>query len=433
METNQSNMENQLEQATGLKKFMKSYTARIIISGFIILFLMIPTVQVSFLIQERKHRQDQVTNELKQEWGPEFTLFGLLLEVPKNNKTKDVLYIFPERSEENIDSKVNERYRGIFKANLFTAKVNSKSTFQLEKIRRNPENSNLDWSRARILLVTGQDTRFSELSKMKVDNEEIEVAGQYSNYELYSHSSRFKIDTSKNKVQVSYSAEVNGTESIIYKPTASQSSLNLTSDWMDPAFSGSLLPENGSFKKEGKQIKASWKNLTHIGSGSQTTINNVSLHGNTFSEIKFITMLDQYQLNERTIKYAILVLTLTFAVFFLVQIVGKTSVHPVHYLMIGLALLLFYSLLLSLSEHLGFNGAYIVSASAIVLLIFWYAKSILNSVKFAAVCGLSITLLYGFLLVLVNLEVFALLVGSIGLLIVLAAIMSVTRKLNFES
>lgn len=144
-------------------------------------------------------------------------------------------------------------------------------------------------------------------------------------------------------------------------------------------------------------------------------------------------MVDQYQLNERTIKYGILVLTLTFAVFFLIQIMQKMSIHPLHYFMIGLALLLFYSLLLSLSEHFGFNRAYICSAVAIMLLIGWYAKSILNSLKFAVISGISIGILYTFLLVIVNLEIYAMLVGSIGLFFVLTAIMSITRKMNFEN
>ena len=423
--------ENQQEMSD-FKKFMRSYTARIIVSVIIILLLLIPTQQVAWLIKERKQRQDQVIKELKQEWGPELEFYGVVLEIPNNGKKKTLLYVYPEKSSEVISSNVNERYRGIFKANLFTAKINSTNEFDLNKLRSNSEYVNLDWKKARLLLVTGEDVRFNELSKFTINGKEIAIAGQMGNYTLLSYSNRFEIPSTENTLHVTYNASANGTESFVYKPIASQSKLRLSSNWKDPSFSGSALPENGSFNVSKEGFSATWKNLSHIGNGSQTSINHIQTKGKSHSEIKFITMLDQYQLNDRTIKYCILVLTLTFAVFFLVQIVGKTYVHPVHYLMIGLALLLFYSLLLSLSEHLGFNGAYLVSAGAIILLVIWYAKSILSSLKFALVCGLSLTLLYGFLLVLVNLEVYALLVGSIGLLVVLAAIMSVTRKLNFE-
>jgi inner membrane protein len=420
------------EEMSDFKKFMRSYTARIIVSVLIIVVMLIPTQQVAWLIKERKSRQDQVTKELKEEWGPELEFFGVVLEIPAVGKKKDLLYVYPERSEEVISTNVNERYRGIFKANLFTADIKSMNHFNLDKIRSNPEHANLDWKRARILLLTGEDVRFNALSKFMVNGKEVSISGQINDYRLTSYSNRFDIPLTENELKISYDASANGTESLVYQPISSQSSLELKSNWKDPSFSGAL-PENGSFKNVPTGITAKWKSLSHIGNGSRTTANFVDTHGKARSEIKFMTMLDQYQLNDRTIKYCILVLTLTFAVFFLVQIVGKTYVHPLHYLMIGLALLLFYSLLLSLSEHLGFNGAYLVSAAAIILLVVWYAKAILNSLKFAIVCGLSLSLLYGFLLVLVNLEIYALLVGSIGLLAVLAAIMSVTRKLNFDN
>jgi len=420
-------------ETSDFKKFMKSYTARIIVSVIIILLLLIPTQQVAWLIKERKERQEQVNQELKDEWGPEFTLFGAVLEFPLNDKTNSKIYVYPEKSTDHISTDVIERYRGIFKSNLFTATVTSENSFDLTKLKANANYSKINWKGVKLLLATGKNVRFNELTNFVINGETISVAGQNEwNYHLNTVSNSFEILPSENTVKANYKASVNGTQALIYRSLASQSEMKLSSNWKDPAFSGSSLPENGSFKLTPNGFDAKWKTLSEIGSGSKVTENKIRLNTKRGAEIKFITTLDQYQLNERTIKYCILVLTLTFAVFFLVQIVGKTYVHPLHYLMIGLALLLFYSLLLSLSEHLGFNGAYVVSASAIVLLIVWYAKSILNSMKFAIICGLSVVLLYGFLLVLVNLEVYALLVGSIGLLLVLASIMSVTRKLNFE-
>ncbi|MES2798680.1 MAG: cell envelope integrity protein CreD [Bacteroidota bacterium] len=430
METNQTEKQK-VDDQNGIKSFFNSHLGHFVVSIFVITFLMIPTAQVGSLIAERQNRQSEVTEALSREWGPALKLNGLVLEVPMFGKEKGPLYIYPEKSSEEINAQVNERYRGIFKANIFSAKLKSTSSFQLQKIKKNSA-VQLDWSRARILLITGKGARFTELANIKVNGQVVEIAGQTGRHGLTSYTNSFMIDSTAMSLTAQYAAELNGTERIIYEPTAAQSKLNLTSNWMDPAFSGTMLPLNGSFKKEGNHIKASWKNLTHIGTGSKTS-ENVIEHGNqAYSSIEFITILDQYQLNERTIKYAILVLTLTFAVFFLVQIVGKKMIHPIHYLMIGLALLLFYSLLLSLSEHLGFNGAYIVSALAIISLIFWYAKSILNSTKFAVMCALGLLKLYAFLLVLVNLEVYALLVGSIGLLLVLAAIMSVTRKIKID-
>lgn len=432
METNQSSTKK-VEEVGEFNKFLISPLGQIIAIIVLIVFLMIPASQISFLIRERQERQEHVAFELEREWGPEFEYYGLVLEVPKSNNENDVLYIYPEISNELINAQVSEKYRGIFKANVFTSKVQSKAKFQLEKISKLPGNEKLIWAKARLHLITGKNTRFKELSKFNLYGSELEVAGQLTKHKKqYCYSNYFAIDPSIQQLNVAFTAEVNGTEEVIYRPLSSKSNLELKTNWKDPSFSGNSLPVSSSLKKEGEIVSAQWKNLSQIGNQSRTTLNYVDFGNRTSSEIKFITLLDQYQLNERTIKYAILVLTLTFAVFFLVQIGGKNTFHPLHYLMIGLALLLFYSLLLSLSEHLGFNYAYLASAFMIVSLVTWYAKSILGSLKFALTCALSLSLLYAFLLVLVNLEVYALLVGSIGLLVVLAAIMSVTRKLNLK-
>jgi len=415
------------------KRFMRSYTARIIVAGFIMLILLIPMANIGWLIQERKMRQDQVTEELKTEWGDELTYYGLALELrtaATSKKKSKVIYVYPETSSDNINAPVSERYRGIFKANLFTATIASVNRFDLNKILTNPEYKAIDWSRVRVMMVTGRNVRFKELSDFVVNGKAVGVSGQRNDHQLLSYSNYFSLHSNAS-VEVKSSAEINGSCAVKYKSFASKSEMHLKSDWKDPSFSGAL-PKNNSFKAKSDGFEASWSNTVQLGNGSRISEDQILVGNSAVSEIKFMTMVDQYQLNERTIKYGILVLVLTFAVFFLIQIIGKTAFHSLHYLMIGLALLLFYSLLLAFSEHLGFNGAYALAASAIILLISWYAKAILNSLKFAMVSGVSLTLLYTFLLVIVNLEIYAMLVGSIGLLVVLAAIMSVTRKMNFE-
>ncbi len=434
METNSTKNNPATEQPmSDFKRFMRSYTARVIIAGFIMVVLLIPMGHIGWLIQERKMRQDQVTEELKSEWGAELTYYGVALELrtrASDKKKSKVIYVYPETSSDEIKTSVSERYRGIFKANLFTANIASSNQFNLNKILTNPEYKTIDWSRARVMMVTGKDVRFKELSDFIVDGKPIGVSGQREDNQLLSYSNYFFLDSNAS-VKVTSSAEINGSCAVKYKPFASKSKMHLSSNWKDPSFTGSL-PKNNSFKTNAKGFDAMWTNTVQLGDGSRTSEEHLLTGNSAVSEIKFMTMVDQYQLNERTIKYGILVLVLTFAVFFLIQIIGKTTFHSLHYLMIGLALLLFYSLLLAFSEHLGFNGAYALAASAIILLIVWYAKSILNSLKFALVSGVSLTLLYTFLLVIVNLEIYAMLVGSIGLLLVLAAIMSVTRKMNFE-
>ena len=133
----------------------------------------------------------------------------------------------------------------------------------------------------------------------------------------------------------------------------------------------------------------------------------------------------------RSAKYAILIIGLTFAVFFIFELMQKKPVHPVQYMLIGIALVIFYTLLVSISEMILFDYAYTIAAVATIVLISLYAKSHFNTWRSAVIFGLLLSGLYGFIYVLISLEDTALLVGSIALFIVVAVIMYVTRKINW--
>ena len=140
---------------------------------------------------------------------------------------------------------------------------------------------------------------------------------------------------------------------------------------------------------------------------------------------------DEYQKSERSVKYGFLVIGLTFLVFFLIQTMSKISIHPFQYLMIGVALTMFYTLLISISEHSSFLKAYCIAGIAVVSLISLYSKSILKNLKFPIFIGVSLTALYTFIFVIIQLENYALLVGSIGLFIILSSVMYASRKIDW--
>ncbi|QMU62950.1 MAG: hypothetical protein GKR88_00790 [Flavobacteriaceae bacterium] len=141
---------------------------------------------------------------------------------------------------------------------------------------------------------------------------------------------------------------------------------------------------------------------------------------------------DEYQKSERSVKYGFLVITLTFLIFFLIQTMSKISIHPFQYLMIGIALTMFYTLLISISEHSSYLKAYLVAESSVVLMITLYSKSILKTIKFPLFIGASLTALYTFIFIIIQLENYALLVGSIGLFIILASVMYASRKIDWD-
>jgi inner membrane protein len=142
---------------------------------------------------------------------------------------------------------------------------------------------------------------------------------------------------------------------------------------------------------------------------------------------------DMYQKTMRCIKYAILIIALTFTVFFLIETSQKNAVHPFQYILIGLALCIFYTLLLSLSEYLNFTSAYAISAIATIGLISVYASWVFKGKKIPILVCVTMLMLYSFIFVLAQLQDLSLMIGSIGLFMVLALLMYFSRKMNREN
>lgn len=149
--------------------------------------------------------------------------------------------------------------------------------------------------------------------------------------------------------------------------------------------------------------------------------------------VNLMLPVDQYQKSMRSAKYAIMFIALTFIIFLFVEILNKKRIHPVQYILVGFGLLLFYTLLLSLSEHIGFNAAYLVSSIAVVGLITAYSHSIFKKTRLTFIMGGTLSFLYIFLFVVLQLQDFALLLGSAGLFIILAIIMYLSRKIDWYS
>jgi inner membrane protein len=205
--------------------------------------------------------------------------------------------------------------------------------------------------------------------------------------------------------------------------------LEMSSAWETPKFDGAFLPEQRNITPQG--FTAKWdvyhynRNFPQMWEGS-TYSTEMSEFG-----VQLIIPVDHYQKAERSVKYAVVFIALTFFVFFLVELISRKRIHPLQYLLVSIGLMLFYTLLLSLSEHVNFNLAYFVSAVAVVTLITGYSHVIFREVKQTALMGTFFTLLYVFLYTVLQLEDLALLIGSIGLFIALATIMYISRKVDW--
>jgi len=227
----------------------------------------------------------------------------------------------------------------------------------------------------------------------------------------------------------SFDLNLNGSEQVSLIPVGESNTVKINSSWPSPSFNGAFLPATREVKKDG--FSANWKilhlnrNYPQFWEGAQYKVTQ-SAFG-----VKLILTADIYQKSMRLAKYSIMFLVFTFAAFFFSEIINEQRIHPIQYILIGIAILIFYTLVLSLSEHMHFNYAYILSAASVTLIISGYAKAIIPNSRFALMIFGILAILYGYLFIVLQLEDYALMLGSIGLLIIVTIVMYMTRKINW--
>jgi len=235
-------------------------------------------------------------------------------------------------------------------------------------------------------------------------------------------------------LEFAFDLKLQGTEQLSITPVGRDSRVELTSGWPHPSFVGEYLPSSREVSAKG--FKAQWQTsffATNLEEALADCVREDSCNALTARNfgVSFVDPVDQYLKTERAIKYALLFIGLTFAVFFLFEVLKRMAVHPVQYALVGMSLALFYLLLLSLSEHLSFALAYGIAATACVLLIGFYVSYVLHSALRGAGFGTLLALLYGMLFGLLGAEDYALLMGSVLVFGVLAGVMVLTRKLDW--
>jgi inner membrane protein len=226
-----------------------------------------------------------------------------------------------------------------------------------------------------------------------------------------------------------FSISLNGSNGLSLVPVGRETKARIVSSWQNPSFDGAFLPETREITNNG--FDAQW----YVLELNRNYPQRWSDYKVRFSESAFGVSLklpvDTYQITERSVKYAILFISLTFMVFFFVEIMRKLKVHPVQYVLVGFGLVLFYLLLLSLAEQMNFVLAYIIASAGIITMITLYSLSIFKIKKLVALLAAILILLYGFLYILLQMQDYALLLGSVGLFIILSSIMFLSRKIDW--
>jgi len=425
------------------EKWLKnSVGARIIIIGALIILLMIPSLMIRSLITEREDRRTSAEAEISSKWGGNQIISGPIISIPfieyfndsegKEYTKQDHIYILPE--ELNIIGDLNPeiRYRGIFKVVLYNTNLKFKGNFTLKDLKeQNIKNNSIELENANFVLGISDMRGVKDAIKINWNDSEIMGNPGIDDKDLFTSgiSSKIQLNADESTYNFEFEINLNGSNDLHFIPVGKVTNVSLSSTWNNPSFNGEFLPESRQIDENG--FKSQWRilhfnrNFPQIWRGDQYKI-EASAFG-----VGLIFPVDEYQKTMRTVKYAFMFIGLTFLSFFIIEILNQKVIHPIQYLLIGFGLVLFYTLLLSLSEHIAFLYAYLFSSLSIVVMISLYTKSVLKNNFLVTVVAVILVILYGFLYVILQLQDYSLLIGSIGLFIFLAVVMYLTRKIDW--
>jgi inner membrane protein len=410
--------------------------------GFLTLLMLIPTVLIDHLVSERAERQQQVVSEVSSKWASAQTVTGPILMVPymqtsksgdgKEITARKLAYFLPEQLSINGQASPEVRKRSLYQVMLYRSSLQLEGSFAplpLKSLYLAPEQ--MLWNEARLAVgITDAIGLEEEVAFKWGDSAGKMEAGVPENGALTSGLSIPVTVNPAGATAFSVSLRLRGSENLYFTPVGKTTDVTLQSSWQHPAFDGSYLPSSpAEISKSG--FNAHWRVLASSRAYPQAWRDNqVDLQASNFG-VRLIQPADGYVKTSRSVKYAILFIALTFAIFFFLELLQKRQVHPLQYLLVGFALCIFYTLLLSISEYTGFNIAYGIAATAVVSLISLYVWGLFHSVKTALGFTAALSGLYTYIYILIQLEDYALLCGSIGLFVIVAILMYASRKVDW--
>ena len=423
--------------------------------ALLVVALLIPLLMIGGLIDERQSLRDSVVDDIAQSSANAQQISGPLLVVPYSRyervwKVQDgksfqetrmkhgFLTFLPETFVLDGTASTELRSRGIYEARLFHASSHVSGQFKIPAhwgIKDDLDDYRFDTP---FIAVGISDIRGIQNGlKLQVNGRTLDFAAGSKLDWLGGgvHALLGELDRSSElRLDYAYDLNLQGTGQLYILPVGRDSSVTLAANWPHPSFIGNALPSNREIDDKG--FKAHWQtsffstNLEEILARCVDTVTCEDYHARAFG-VSFVDPVDQYLKSERAIKYALLFIALTFAGFFLFEVLRDLSVHPIQYALVGAALALFYLLLLSLSEHIGFGLAYLVSAGGCVGLIGFYLCHVLHSFVRGLGFAVGLAVLYALLYGLLSAEDYALLMGALLLFALLGVFMVLTRRLDW--
>lgn len=449
----------------------ESITIKLFSIGFLVILLLIPSAWIQDMIHEREARAEGVISEVSSKWSGSQTVAGPILVIPylaheKIDRGKEGIEII-QRTEKyfflpetlSVTSAVEPEvlHRGIFDAVVYTSSLSLEADFKkpdFESLSIAPEHilwkdaymifsiSDLRGISDNLVFTVGDSAKATEpsntLGVLIDESATVLYNDTYGAVASPAHALRTSngvlarltwANADDFEGKTSISLKLKGSERLNFVPTGKTTDVKVSGKWNNPSFDGEFLPDSREISDS--SFTARWKVLHYNRPfAQQWNVPNQTLSGSDFG-VKLILPVDQYQKSIRTAKYGVLIIILTFMALFLVEITRKVKIHPFQYILIGAALIIYYTLLLSISEQIGYNLAYGIASLSTVVLISSYSVSFLKSRGLVSLFTSLLVIFYTFIFVIILQQDFSLLIGSIGLFLIVGALMYFSRKVSW--
>jgi inner membrane protein len=424
------------------KILKRSILLRMVLIGILAICLLIPSALVIALVSERRNARDSAVSEVSDKWGKAQTILGPVLTIPyivtstpkkgEVVRTTCFLHVLPENLSMVVRLSPTIRYRGIYEAVLYSAQVLLEGNILLpDTSRLGIAEQDVQWDRAYLTLAISDLRGIRDSVSMRFGEQNLvaEPGVKSNDYAESGITFAPALAPLQKDWRFSTTIQLNGSGQVMFVPAGKKTEIRLAAPWGKPSFVGNRLPDSRTI--ENNAFTAEWKVLHLNRSFPQVwTGKQYDLSKSAFG-VALLPPIDEYQKTMRSAKYAVMFIAFTFLALFLTEVLSGRILHPIQYGLIGFAVLLFYVLLLSLSEQMAFKYAYLISSLSIILLVAGYTKSILSSFAPAAMISGILAVLFGFMYALLQLEDYVLLIGSIGLFVALALVMYLTRKVDW--
>lgn len=419
---------------------------RILFLGFLILVMLIPLGMVEGVVQERQARKAGAIAEMGEQWGPPQALSPPILVIPYDAQEMQLradgttapvtvrryANFLPATSRIDVKAGVEKRYRSIYETQVYTADVTIGVRFEAPDFTAwGISPAQIRWREASLAIPLPGARALKSIS-LKLNGTAQEIDAGLLPHQPGGTGLRADLALEGPQVlDIDLAMILKGHQNIHILPLGGQSEITVASTWAHPSFMGARLPDERDISAEG--FAATWS-VNHLATGKPFAWRNgdftLQPSVGEMIGIGLVEPGDAHQQTDRVVKYGLLIVALTFGTIFLVGLLKRDRVHLVQYLLIGAALVLFYLLLLSLAEQMPFAWAYLIASAVDIAIVGFYAgATIRRAIGWST--ALLLAALHGYMFTLLQMESYALLAGTIGLFVLLVAVMVLTRKVNW--